>query len=368
MGYFDEEENKAQETSDDMSALAEGVMSKEEREAEKARLKEEKKREKELRQLEKMQKKVDKKKAKGLFVGDIEEKMNGLASDAGKSSEKTEEAAASAVDNTAEAVSDSVDAAADGTKEKAGEAASAIAEKTGEAASAIAEKTGEAASAIPEKTGEAASAIPEKAEEQGSEPESEEENGKKKRKKKNKGKDVKPEDVNIVRDLLSLIIYIGIVILVCFLIVTFVGRRTSVNGDSMNPTLESGDSVWVNMLGYKFSDPERYDIIVFPYEENVHYIKRIIGLPGETVQITKNGEILINGKVLQEPKQFDRMTSAGVASEPITLASDEYFVLGDNRTNSRDSRYPDVGNIKRDKIIGKAVFRLTPLKKFGKID
>ena len=346
MGYFDEEENKAQETSDDMSALAEGVMNKEEREAEKARLKEEKKREKELRQREKMQKKLDKKKAKGLFVGDIEEKMNGLASDAGKSSEKTEEAAASAVDNTAEAVSDSVDAAADGTKEKAGEAASAIAEKTGEAASAI----------------------PVKAEEQGSEPESEEENGKKKRKKKNKGKDVKPEDVNIVRDLLSLIIYIGIVILICFLIVTFVGRRTSVNGDSMNPTLESGDSVWVNMLGYKFSDPERYDIIVFPYEENVHYIKRIIGLPGETVQITKNGEILINGKVLQEPKQFDRMTSAGVASEPITLASDEYFVLGDNRTNSRDSRYPDVGNIKRDKIIGKAVFRLTPLKKFGKID
>ena len=354
MGYFDEEENKAQEASDDMSALAEGVMSKEERAAEKARLKEEKQREKELRQREKMQKKVEKKKAKGLFVGDIEDKMNSLASDADKTAEAAGEAA--------EKVEEAAVKTAESTEKAAGKAADQV------AAALITEKaednTAEPAEGIAadDKPAEQGS------EAQGEEQEAEEETGKKKRKKKNKGKDVKPEDVNIVRDLLSLIIYIGIVIFICFLIVTFVGRRTSVNGDSMNPTLQSGDSVWVNMLGYKFSDPERYDIIVFPYEENVHYIKRIIGLPGETVQITKTGDILINGKVLQEPKQFDRMTNAGVAAEPITLGPDEYFVLGDNRTNSRDSRYADVGKIKRDKIIGKAVFRLTPLKKFGKID
>ncbi len=197
--------------------------------------------------------------------------------------------------------------------------------------------------------------------------ESENEKPKKKRRKK-KGKDQeKPEDVNIVKDLLSLIIYIGIVILACFLIVTYVGRRTTVHGSSMEPTLQSGDSLWINMLSYKFGDPERYDIIVFPYQDDVHYIKRIIGLPGETVQITDNGDILINGKILEEPIQFERIRDNGIASSEITLGENEYFVLGDNRNNSRDSRWADVGLIKRDKIIGKAVFRLTPFKNFGSI-
>ncbi len=195
----------------------------------------------------------------------------------------------------------------------------------------------------------------------------EEETKKKKKRRKKKGSDEKPEDVNIVKDLLTLIIYIGIVILICFLIVTFVGRRTTVHGSSMEPTLQSGDSLWINMLAYKFGDPERYDIIVFPYEDDVHYIKRIIGLPGETVQISENGDISINGELLKEPIKFDTIQNNGIASNPITLGPDEYFVLGDNRNNSRDSRWSDVGNIKRDKIVGKAVFRLTPLKKFGSI-
>ena len=194
-----------------------------------------------------------------------------------------------------------------------------------------------------------------------------EEGGKKKRKKKKK-KDEKPKDVNLVKELLSLIIYIGIVVLICFLIITFVGRRTTVHGSSMEPTLQSGDSLWINMLAYRFGDPERYDIIVFPYEDEVHYIKRIIGLPGETIQISETGDISINGELLKEPIKFDRIRDNGIAANPITLGPDEYFVLGDNRNNSRDSRWADVGNIKRDKIVGKAVFRLTPLKKFGGID
>ena len=347
MGYFDEEENKAQDVSDDMSALAEGVMSKEERAAEKARLKEDKLREKELRKLEKMEKKVEKKKAKGLFVGDIEDKMSGLAKpDSSKEAADNQDSAAKSED-TAEPAK-----ASETVAEAAAEAV-----KDAEAASAAAEQS-EAADS--EKNTEQSEAIAELSDE--------EESGRKKKKKEKTGKDGKPKEVNIVRDLLSLIIYIGIVIVICFLIVTYVGRRTLVHGSSMDPTLQDGDSVWVNMLAYRFSDPERYDIIVFPYSDDVNYIKRIIGLPGETIQINSNGDILINGKILQEPKQFARMVTSGVAIEPITLGPDEYFVLGDNRVNSKDSRYPEVGNIKRERIIGKAVFRLTPLKNFGKID
>ncbi|MBQ9871170.1 MAG: signal peptidase I [Eubacterium sp.] len=257
-------------------------------------------------------------------------------------------------------------------EEAAGEAATtADAAATGTAATAGATDAGAEATAPgadgadgkeEEKSGAAVLAeAAEAAEEEG------EEDGKKKRKKKKK-KDEKPKDVNLVKELLSLIIYIGIVVLICFLIITFVGRRTTVHGSSMEPTLQSGDSLWINMLAYRFGDPERYDIIVFPYEDEVHYIKRIIGLPGETVQISETGDISINGELLKEPIKFDRIRDNGIAANPITLGPDEYFVLGDNRNNSRDSRWADVGNIKRDKIVGKAVFRLTPLKKFGGID
>ena len=93
----------------------------------------------------------------------------------------------------------------------------------------------------------------------------------------------------------------------------------------------------------------------------------MIGLPGETVQITNTGDILINGKILEEPTKFARIINPGRASNPITLGPDEYFVLGDKRNNSKDSRYDSVGNIKKENMIGKAVFRLTPFKKFGSI-
>ena len=337
MGYFDEEEKNA--PADDMSALAESkTLSKEEKAAEKEKLRQEKQREKELKQREKLEKKRQKKRDKGLFVEDIDEKMSGLAQPEIKEESATDQAEAS--------ISKDVS----GEEKKTVPEDAAAKTETVKAAVTEGEEKKEAEAGI--KTEEAA----------GEEPEEE---GKKKRRRKKKEK---PEDVNIVKDLLSLIIYIGIVIVICFLIITYVGRRTTVHGDSMNPTLESGDSLWVNMLAYRFGDPERYDIIVFPYEEDVMYIKRIIGLPGETVQITKTGEILINGEVLHEPKQFATIVTPGVASSPITLGPDEYFVLGDNRVNSKDSRYAAVGNIKRERIVGKAVFRLTPLKKFGSID
>ena len=107
----------------------------------------------------------------------------------------------------------------------------------------------------------------------------------------------------------------------------------------------------------------------FVYKESTYYIKRIIGLPGETIQIDEVGTIYINGEVLQESygREIISEKHRGLASEPITLGEDEYFVMGDNRNNSSDSRLAEVGNIKRDQIIGRAWVRIWPLKDFGVI-
>ena len=186
--------------------------------------------------------------------------------------------------------------------------------------------------------------------------------------KKKKKKSAKNNEVNIVKELLNLIIYIGIVVIICFCIITFVGQRTTVHGHSMSPTLESGDNLWIDKFSYKIGDPKRFDIIVFPYKDtDVFYIKRVIGLPGETVQIAPDGSIIIDGQILQESYGKEIIMDSGTACDPITLGKDEYFVLGDNRNDSRDSRWPDVGNIHKSKIVGKAVFRLSPFSKFGRV-
>ena len=170
----------------------------------------------------------------------------------------------------------------------------------------------------------------------------------------------------LVRELLSFLIYVAVVVGVTFLIIHFVGQRTYVSGSSMENTLSNGDNLIVDKLTYRCSDPKRYDIIVFPYqyEENTYFIKRIIGLPGETVQIV-DGTIYINGEVLKESYGREVMKNSGLAADPITLGEDEYFVLGDNRNDSTDSRDPSVGKIKRDQIIGRAWVRIWPLSKIG---
>ncbi len=168
------------------------------------------------------------------------------------------------------------------------------------------------------------------------------------------------------RELLSLLGYLVIVLIATFLIVKFVGVRTEVIGTSMTPTLQDGDNLIVEKVTYYFRDPQRYDIIVFPYPEDPsrHYIKRIIGLPGETVQII-DGYVYINGELLDEHYGNAVMNNAGIAAEPITLGEDEYFVLGDNRNNSEDSRYAAVGNIKRSQIDGRAWLRIWPFSDIG---
>ena len=145
--------------------------------------------------------------------------------------------------------------------------------------------------------------------------------------------------------------------------------RSRVSGSSMETTLSDGDNLIVDKLSYRFKEPKRFDIIVFPYkhEANTYYIKRIIGLPGETVQVI-DGYVYIDGEFLESDIYgAEVMQSADMAAEPILLGEDEYFVLGDNRNHSSDSRDPSVGVLNREDLIGRAWVRIYPFQKMGVI-
>ncbi len=174
---------------------------------------------------------------------------------------------------------------------------------------------------------------------------------------------------NVIKEILSTSIYLLFVLVITYMIINYVGQRTEVQGSSMEPTLQNEDNLIVDKITYRFHDPKRFDIIVFPfqYEEDTYYIKRIIGLPGETVQIDWEGDIYINGEVLEENYGLEVMQDPGRALEEIELGEDEYFVLGDNRNNSTDSRAEMVGNIHKKDIIGRAWVRIYPFEKFGKL-
>lgn len=176
------------------------------------------------------------------------------------------------------------------------------------------------------------------------------------------------EEKSVLKELLGWIVYLLIIVGLTYLIITFVGQRTRVIGSSMETTLSSGDHLIVDKISYRFKEPKRYDIIVFPYqyEKDVYYIKRIIGLPGETVQVSE-GKVLINGQELGENYGNEGMLDSGIAREPITLGKDEYFVLGDNRNHSADSRDPSVGVLHKKDLLGKAWIRIWPLNNFGVI-
>lgn len=160
---------------------------------------------------------------------------------------------------------------------------------------------------------------------------------------------------------------IAIVCLFAFVFVWYFGQRVAVVGDSMSPILGNGDVTLVNRIVYDATAPKRGDIIVFKPKgnENSHYyIKRIIGLPGETVQILE-GEIYIDGEKLEEDYGISEIKDPGIAAEEIELAGDEFFVLGDDRENSEDSRMADVGAVKRSYIYGKVWFIVSPWEDFG---
>lgn len=171
------------------------------------------------------------------------------------------------------------------------------------------------------------------------------------------------------KELLSLLLYVAVVLALTYLVIHYVGQRTEVSGESMENTLENGDNLIVDKISYRFHDPERFDIIVFPYKHqaNTYYIKRIIGLPGETVRIDEDGVIYINGEELVESygREVISADKLGIAANEIQLGDDEYFVLGDNRNHSSDSRDPSVGLIKGEDIVGRAWLRIYPFDRIG---
>lgn len=174
---------------------------------------------------------------------------------------------------------------------------------------------------------------------------------------------------SMLREVLGTSVYLLSVLIVAYLIVHYIGQRTEVIGSSMELTLSNGDNLIMDKISYRFRKPERFEIVVFPYKyDNSKYIKRIIGLPGEKVQIDNEGNIYINDEKLVEYYGREVITDPGRAIDPITLGEDEFFVLGDNRNNSRDSRWEDVGNINKKDIIGRAWFRVYPFKEMGIIE
>lgn len=173
-----------------------------------------------------------------------------------------------------------------------------------------------------------------------------------------------------LREFLSTSLYLLIVVLISFCIVKYVAQRTEVIGSSMLPTLEDGNNLILDKISYRFKEPERYDVIVFPFRNGSgkNYIKRIIALPGETVRIDENGVIYINDKELDESYGREVIANPGNALMGITLGDDEYFVLGDNRNNSEDSRFSEVGKVYRSEILGKAWVRIWPFSEIEVID
>ena len=171
------------------------------------------------------------------------------------------------------------------------------------------------------------------------------------------------------RTVFGWVFQVAVVLAVAAVVAIFFFQSIRMQESSMEPTLQTGETFFINKLAYKLKGPKRGDMIAFTKDgkdDAAIHIKRVIGLPGETIQI-KDGEVYIDGKKYKEEIKVDKMTNPGLADEGITLKNDEYFVLGDNRNHSSDSRDPSVGILHREDLIGKAWVRIYPFAKMGVI-
>jgi len=162
----------------------------------------------------------------------------------------------------------------------------------------------------------------------------------------------------------SYLLFVLLIGCICYLVSHFVVQLYFVNGSSMEPTYTSGQPVLLQKFG--LPDCLDYnDVVVIRHETlGRDIVKRIVALPGDTVQI-KNGTVYVNGKVFDEKIEAASIEHAELAEDEIEVGEDEFFVLGDNRNNSEDSRYANIGNVKKEYIVGKAWFIVSPLKDFG---
>lgn len=180
------------------------------------------------------------------------------------------------------------------------------------------------------------------------------------------GKKKRRVNYDLLREVLTWTFQIAIVCFIAFVLVWYFGMRVSMIGDSMKPRLSNGDITLVNKLAYNMGTPKRGDVVAFQPNGNEsahYYIKRIVGLPGETIEI-RDGNIIVNGKKIKERYDTTQIEDAGLLSEPMKLGNNEYFVLGDDRQNSEDSRNAEIGNVKRTDIAGKVWFVIVG-EKFG---
>ena len=174
-------------------------------------------------------------------------------------------------------------------------------------------------------------------------------------------------DENRLHGIVSWIVDIIVMITLAVFVVHSFGSRAEMRGSSMRPVLESGDVVLMNRLVYDLGSPKRFDVVAFAKGDSTLNIRRVIGLPGETVQIT-NGMVYINGEPLEtENEQLSLAAIAGVAEYPVELGEDEYFLLADNRDSSEDSRFEGTGNVSREQIVGKVWLKISPFQEMGRI-
>lgn len=154
-----------------------------------------------------------------------------------------------------------------------------------------------------------------------------------------------------------------VIVMACYSVYAF-GGRVEIAGHSMEPVLKSEDMVLMNRLSYDLGKPDRFDLAVLDRGVMGLSVKRVIGLPGETVQI-KNNRIYIDGELLEMEESLEAVSVPGVAEYPVELGEDEYFLLGDNRDSSEDSRFASIGNVKREQLVGKVWLRIQPFSEFG---
>lgn len=160
-----------------------------------------------------------------------------------------------------------------------------------------------------------------------------------------------------------------LVVLIAYAVSRLFFRTVTMQENSMEPTVSVGDTLLLDKAAYRLHSVRRGDIIAYRNTDNeneVLHVKRVVGLPGETVQIV-NGQIVIDGETYREGRNLPAIIDAGIASEPVTLADDEYFVLGDNRNGSQDSRYTSVGNVRNKRVAGKVWFRIRPIRRLGSV-